>query len=115
MEVVPLLRRCFEQEEVRLGIGLDAVALGRNIDHGVGGRVDGRRKGESEMRGAQMGCLRALSSSSASLCREAQGERKGRERAEGPAEALQRAHSLHAHVEYNGCSLNRDTSLNSIL
>jgi len=71
MEVIPLLRRCFEQKEVRLGVGLDAVALGRNIDHGVGGRVDEGRKGKSEMRGAQMGCLRALSSSSTSLCTEA--------------------------------------------
>lgn len=66
--------RCFEQqEEVRLEVGLDAVALGRNIDHGIGERED--EKGRARRRG-QVGCLRALSSSSASLSTKAQGERR---------------------------------------
>lgn len=43
-------RGCFKQEEEdRLEVGLDAVALGRNIDHGVGGRA---AEGENETRGA---------------------------------------------------------------
>lgn len=92
--------RCFEQqEEVRLEVGLDAVALGRNIDHGVGEREG--EKGRAR-RGGQVGCLRALSSSSAALSTKAQGEkgdgRKGRERAEEPAEALQRAHYCCIHT-----------------
>lgn len=70
---------CFEQEEVRLEVGLDAVALERNIDHGVGERgraMKERRERERARRGKQVECLRALSSSSASFSTKAQGERE---------------------------------------
>jgi len=44
---------CFEQEEeVCLEVGLDAVALGRNIDHGVGER---EREREREREGGGRG------------------------------------------------------------
>lgn len=95
-----------EQEEVRLGVGLDAVALGRNIDHGVGGLHQG----------GGGGCLRdppcSPSAPSRSLhpcylllllrplLSSGKGEVVGEEGVEeGLAEALQRAHSLHTLLE----------------
>lgn len=96
---------CFEQEEVRLEVGLDAVALGRNIDHGVGERQKGRMT-RDEGQGEQVVCLHSLSlclfPRSRQRCRGAKGMTRGQR------DQLKRyngAHSLHTHVcGYTGWS-----------
>lgn len=114
----PQLRsgRCFEQqEEVRLEVGLDAVALGRNIDHGIGEREG--EKGRAR-RGGQVGCLRALSSSSASLSTKAQGERgdeKGARGGRGTSRSVTTGPLLlHTHDGHIGCSLKEDLSFRKL-
>lgn len=107
----PPYRGCFEQEEVRLEVGLDAVALGRNIDHGVGERASGERGSERDEGEAGGVSARPLFLFYLAL----HGGIEGRERergARGQRDQLKRyngPHSLHTHDGYTGCSLKEDS------